>query len=44
MARQTDASLLRRQLIDQTMTRHGQTWCHFPTFDYRRGASDQHLS
>ena len=44
MARQTAASLLRRQLIDQTMTRHGQTWCHFPIFDYRRGASDQHLS
>ncbi len=43
MASETNASLLRRQLIDQTMTRHGQTWCHFPQFDYRRDASSQHL-
>ena len=43
MARETNASLLRRQLIDQTMSRYGQTWCHFPQFDYRRGASSQHL-
>lgn len=41
MVSRTNASLLRRQLIDQTMTRHGQTWCHFPEYDYRRGASDQ---
>ena len=44
MADKTVASLLRRQLIDKTMTGHGQTWCHFPEYDYRRGASDQHLS
>ena len=44
MVSRTNTSLLRRQLIDQTMTRDGQTWCHFPEYDYRRGASDQHLS
>ena len=44
MVSRTNACLLRRQLIDQTVTRHGQTWCHFPKYDYRRGAADQHLS
>ena len=43
MACETSASLLRHQLIDQTMTRDDQTWFHFPAYDYRWGASDQHL-
>ena len=43
IASDTLESLLRRQLINETMTRHKQTWCHFPKFDYTRGSMDQYL-
>jgi choline-sulfatase len=43
MAEANLASLYRRRLIRDTMTCHGQTWAHFPDFDYRRGAMDQYL-
>ena len=37
------ASLYRRRAIAQVMTSQGRTWCHFPSFDFRKGASDQYL-
>lgn len=43
MAEANLASLYRRRLIRDTMTRFGQTWTHFPQYDYRRGARDQYL-
>ena len=42
MARENLASLYRRRLIRDTMTRHGRTWSHDPAFDHRRGALDQY--
>ena len=36
-------SLRRRKLIAGVMTDQNHTWCHFPEFDYRKGASDQYL-
>jgi choline-sulfatase len=43
MAEANLSSLYRRRLIRDTMTNHKQTWAHFPTYDYRRGAMDQYL-
>ena len=36
-------SLYRRRLISGVMTEHGHSWTHFPQFDARRNALDQHL-
>ena len=36
-------SLYRRRLISGVMTEHGHSWAHFPKFDARRNALDQHL-
>ncbi len=36
-------SLYRRRLIRDVMRERGQTWWHFPRYDYRRGAMDQYL-
>jgi choline-sulfatase len=43
MASENLASLYRRRLIRDTMTKQGHTWAHFPHFDARRGALDQYL-
>ena len=43
IARANLESLRRRWLIRATMQRHEQTWCHFPPFDSRRNALEQHL-
>ena len=37
-------SLYRRRLIRDTMTTQGRTWTHFPSFDARKGASDQYFA
>ena len=37
------ASLYRRRLIRDSMTKNGQTWTHFPEYDARKGASDQYF-
>lgn len=44
MAQENLASLNRRGLIRDTMTKQGHTWAHFPGFDARRGARDQYLA
>ena len=36
-------SLYRRRLIRDVMRGRGQTWWHFPRYDYRQGAMDQYL-
>jgi len=36
------ASLQRRWVIRETQQRHHSTWCHYPHFDARKGASDQY--
>ena len=36
-------SLYRRRLIRDVMRERGQTWWHFPRYDYRQGAMDQYL-
>ena len=36
-------SLYRRRFIRDTMRNHGASWKHFPQFDARRGAMEQHL-
>lgn len=38
------ASLHRRALIWDTMSKQNRTWTHFPNFDARKGASDQYLT
>jgi len=43
MAEENLASLYRRRLIRDSMTKHGQTWTHFPEYDARKGASDQYF-
>jgi choline-sulfatase len=37
------ASIRRRALILEVMQAQGTTWTHYPQFDARRGALDQHL-
>ena len=44
MACENLESLHRRRLIRDVMVGQGRTWCHFPQFDYRKGASDQYLA
>ena len=43
MAQENLASLYRRRLIAEVMQEQGRTWCHFPRYDFRKGASDQYL-
>ncbi|NKB70519.1 MAG: sulfatase-like hydrolase/transferase [Candidatus Latescibacteria bacterium] len=43
MASENLESLHRRRLIRDVMVDQGRTWCHFPQFNYRKGASDQYL-
>jgi choline-sulfatase len=38
------ASLYRRRLIAGVMQGQNRSWCHFPHYDFTRGASDQYLS
>ena len=42
MERENLESLYRRQLIGKVMNERGQTWCHFPDYDYRQGAMAQY--
>jgi choline-sulfatase len=37
------ASIRRRSVIREVMQSQGTTWTHYPAFDARKGALDQHL-
>jgi choline-sulfatase len=43
MAEENLASLYRRRMIAGVMEGQGRTWCHFPRYDFRKGALDQYL-
>ena len=43
MAKANLDSLYRRRLVRDVMKEHGQSWAHFPHFDARKNALDQHL-
>jgi len=37
------ASIERRAVIKEVMQKQGDSWTHYPQFDARRNALDQHL-